>query len=123
MVDHAVFIQLSQTQVDLYSTFSNISCNTNVKNKSRGNFLGDYAIFQYICTHPQMLVIMEKQRHKRIKERDVITNEKDSNPTPTTIGWWKANIPPDSENRIDYGNKMVVLKSIIEECELVGDKL
>lgn len=123
MIDHAVFIQLNQVQVELYNSFSNLVQNMDIKKKNRSNFLTDFAVFQYICTHPQMLPIMEKQRHKKIKESDLITNDKDSNPAPTTFGWWKTKLPPDSDKRIDYGNKMVVLKAIIEECEALGDKL
>lgn len=126
MVDYAVFIQLNQVQVELYSTFSNLVQNTDIKQKNQRNFLSDFAIFKYICTHPQLLPIMEKHRHKKIRESDVITNEKDSNPALPSfgcLGWWKTKLPPNAENRIDYGTKMIVLKAIIEECEALGDKL
>lgn len=122
MIDHAVFIQLNQVQVELYNTFSALTQNINIKQKNRGTFLSDFAVFQYIGTHPQLLPIMEKQRHKKIKESDVITNDKD-NPEPTTIGWWKTKLPSDCDKQIHYGHKMVVLKAIIEECEALGDKL
>lgn len=120
MLDYAVFIQLSRVQIELYNTFSDIVKDTSDKTKS---FLGNFTIFQYIGIHPQILPVAEKNRHKKIKENDVITNDKDTNSMPNVSDWWKSKIPPDSENRIEYGNKMVVLKAIIEECEVVGDKL
>ncbi|KAJ8933446.1 hypothetical protein NQ314_014003, partial [Rhamnusium bicolor] len=121
MVDHAVFIQLHQVQVELYQKFSEIirnSANTNNK-----GFLSDFYIFQYIGTHPQLLAVMESMKNKKIKERDLITNEQEDNPICNIDGWWKAKIPEDASEKIEYGNKLVVLKSILEECEAIGDKL
>lgn len=123
MIDHAIFIQLSQVQVELYNKYSSLLQTNDFCQKNQRNFLSDFVVFQYISTHPQMLSIMEKNRHKKIKESDVITNEKDSIPVPSILGWWKSTLAPDVASRIDSGNKMVVLKAIIEECEALGDKL
>ncbi|CAH1116490.1 unnamed protein product [Phaedon cochleariae] len=121
MVDHAVFVQLTQTQIDFYNHFSEL-VKRKPENKNTKGFLSDFQIFQYICTHPQLLAVMDKLNKKKIKERDLITNEDE--PAICTIeGWWKDKLPVDSESNIDYGNKLVVMKSIIEECEEIGDKV
>lgn len=66
---------------------------------------------------------MENLRNKKIKERDLIINEQEDNPICNIEGWWKSVVPPDAAERIEYGNKLMVLKSIIEECEEIGDKV
>lgn len=122
MTDYAVFIQLNQIQVKLYNDFSDIVKSTEQTTESK-KLLVEFGIFKYICTHPQMLPFAEKQRKKKNKEKDVITNYKDSIPSISTYGWWKSKLPSDSGQKIEYGTKLVVLKAIIEECEVVGDKL
>ncbi|KAJ8925650.1 hypothetical protein NQ315_009495 [Exocentrus adspersus] len=122
IVDHAVFIQLHQVQVNLYNKFSELVMK-NSRNTNKGGFLSDFSVFQYICTHPHLLAVMENLRNKRIKERDLITNEQEDNLICNIEGWWKAVTPADAAEKIEYGNKLMVLKSIIEQCEEIGDKV
>lgn len=108
--------------MDLYNKFSQL-VEKNSVTKGRKGFLSDFAIFQYICTHPHLLAVMENLRNDRIKERDLITDEQEDNPINNITGWWKALIPSDAAENIQYGNKLMVLKSIIEECEKIEDKV
>ncbi|XP_018577757.1 transcriptional regulator ATRX [Anoplophora glabripennis] len=122
IVDHAVFIQLHQVQVDLYNKFSELVAKNSTNTNKRG-FLSDFSIFQYICTHPHLLAVMENLRNKKIRERDLITDEQEDNPMCNIEGWWKAVVPEDAAEKIEYGHKLMVVKSIIEECEEIGDKV
>ncbi|XP_057660710.1 transcriptional regulator ATRX-like [Diorhabda carinulata] len=120
MLDHAVFIQLHQVQVNLYNHYSNL-VRHNVDKTTGNRFLADFHMFQYLCTHPHLLALMEKSKNKKVKEQDVICE--DDEPALNVVNWWKDIMPQDADSKIEYGHKLVVLKSIIEECEAIGDKL
>lgn len=125
MYDHAIFIQLHQTQVDLYNHYSKLVRKPNsTETRSYSSFLSDCRIFLLICTHPYLLSLNEKLQKKKIRERDVIVEEEhNNNCTNISDGWWKPLMPLDVSKKISYGNKLVVLKAIIEECEVIGDKM
>ncbi|KAG5899552.1 Protein CHROMATIN REMODELING 20, partial [Gonioctena quinquepunctata] len=121
MMDHAVFIRLNQLQVNLYNHFSDIA-KENMDKKQHKGFLSDFLIFQHICTHPHLLALVanKNRKTKRIEE-DIITIEEEK---PLKLGnWWKDKVPKDADSKIEYGNKLVVLRSIIEECEDIEDKV
>ncbi|KAJ8970162.1 hypothetical protein NQ317_007225 [Molorchus minor] len=80
-------------------------------------------MFQYIGTHPYLLSLIDNMKNKKIKEKDLITNEAEDNPICNINGWWKAKVPEDADEKIDYGSKLIVVKSILEECEEIGDKV
>lgn len=125
LVDFAVFIQLHQTQVELYNQYHKI-INGDV-NHNKKNFFGDFTALQYICTHPHLLNLNEKGGKR--PEQDLIVDEKENSPAtakgPSYMadGWWKKLLPEDVAEKVEYGTKMRVLKGIIEECEAINDKL
>ncbi|XP_050504552.1 transcriptional regulator ATRX-like isoform X3 [Diabrotica virgifera virgifera] len=118
MLDYAVFIQLHQLQCDLYNDY----CNRHPpdEKKSASTFLSDVHMLQYIGAHPHLLNVIEASKNKKIKQQDVICEDDEI----IDMGnWWKDKMPTDASEKLEYGHKMLVLKTIIEECEEVGDKL
>ncbi|KAJ8955909.1 hypothetical protein NQ318_005457 [Aromia moschata] len=122
IVDYAVFVQLHQVQVELYNRFSEIVKKNSVGTNRKG-FLSDFCVFQYIGTHPHLLGIIDNMRNKKIKEKDLITNEHDYDLVRNITGWWKSTVPEDSAEQIAYGHKIMVVQAILEECEKIGDKV
>lgn len=60
---------------------------------------------------------------KKLKETDVITNENETTVSSCHVGWWKAVISDDVAERIDLGNKLLFVKSVLEECQEINDKV
>ncbi|XP_072388064.1 uncharacterized protein [Diabrotica undecimpunctata] len=117
MLDYAVFIQLHQLQCDFYNDY----CNRQpTADKTASTFLKDVHMLQYIGAHPQLLNVIEASKNKKIKQQDVICEDDEI----IDMGnWWKDKMPADAPEKLEYGHKMLVLMTIIEECEEVGDKL
>ncbi|CAH1279860.1 unnamed protein product [Diabrotica balteata] len=117
MLDYAVFIQLHQLQCDFYNDY----CNRQpAADKTVSTFLKDVHMLQYIGAHPQLLNVIEASKNKKIKQQDVICEDDEI----IDMGnWWKDKMPADAPEKLEYGHKMLVLMTILEECEEVGDKL
>lgn len=49
----------------------------------------------------------------------VATAAKKENPTE----WWMQICPEEELNNIEHSSKLMLLMSILEECEAIGDKL
>nr|CAI5870295.1 unnamed protein product [Callosobruchus analis] len=126
MHHYAVFVQLHPVQVEFYKKFLDIAFaaqrEEQRKMSKQKGFFRDYAVFQYISTHPYLLKIMEKRRNSNEREQDVIITD-DVRPVCNVGNWWKDEMPADAENAIEYGTKMLVVRHILEECEEIGDKV
>ncbi|VEN43708.1 unnamed protein product, partial [Callosobruchus maculatus] len=127
MHHYAVFVQLHPVQVEFYKKFLDIAFAAQQeeqrKTSKQKGFLSDFAVFQYICTHPYLLKIMDKRRNSNEREQDVIIAD-DVRPAECNVGkWWKDGMPEDAENAIEYGTKLLVVRHILEECEEIGDKV
>lgn len=70
-------------------------------------------MFRKIWTHPRMLRY-KSDRHEK-------TVQWDHNEIQTT--WWKPFFPKIERNNIKHSNKLMLLFSILAECEACGEKL
>ncbi|KAL3273263.1 hypothetical protein HHI36_014717 [Cryptolaemus montrouzieri] len=125
--DYALFIQLHPVQELLYRSFIEMAKNRKIAKKKLNTFFSDYQISKYICSHPQLLYTMETQnarRKKTIKETDVISEEPEVQEIEgIPMGWWKNMCSDDVKTNIEFGTKLQVMMAIIEEAEIIGEKV
>ncbi|CAH0550276.1 unnamed protein product [Brassicogethes aeneus] len=124
--DYSLYIKIHELQAKLYKSYLENAKTVVKKNNKNGNFFKDYKVLSYVSSHPHILKIVEqkKESHKKVKEMDVII-EQDEQENIDLINnrEWLQSIPPEVTEQCELGTKMVVLKSIIEEAEILGDKV
>lgn len=52
---------------------------------------------------------------------ELLAAQKEANPNPTE--WWMSLCPEEELNNIEHSSKLLLLFSILEKCEQIGDKL
>lgn len=97
------------------------------KSTSSPALLKDYHQLRCICSHPLLL------KHDEEMNEDSHNEESDNecgseNATQPErmepkLNWWKPYCPEEKIQNIECSAKLVVLLSIIAECELIGEKV
>ncbi|XP_060536010.1 transcriptional regulator ATRX-like isoform X3 [Cylas formicarius] len=131
LVDYGIFIHISDLQVQFYNAYlDNAQARlefTKTGNINQKNFLADVQMVKYICSHPYMMSIAEKNCPKKVKERDVINdtvqNEQEQEILISKSSWWKPLLPEDAGQRLELGNKLMTALSLVEEAVSLGDKV
>ncbi|ERL88266.1 hypothetical protein D910_05653, partial [Dendroctonus ponderosae] len=149
LIDQAVFIQMSDLQVNLYNTYLDSTdlrpiVYTKSGTISRKNFLADMQVlqvgtsgvtigrevercgFQYICSHPNVLTTAEKTSKAKIKEQDVIEDHMDVDVDANVLrkgDWHKALLSMDGTRQLGMGTKFLVAIGIVKEAAAAGDKV
>ncbi|XP_048518191.1 transcriptional regulator ATRX isoform X4 [Dendroctonus ponderosae] len=131
LIDQAVFIQMSDLQVNLYNTYLDSTdlrpiVYTKSGTISRKNFLADMQVLQYICSHPNVLTTAEKTSKAKIKEQDVIEDHMDVDVDANVLrkgDWHKALLSMDGTRQLGMGTKFLVAIGIVKEAAAAGDKV
>ena len=53
------------------------------------------------------------------ENEEIVVASKEENPTE----WWMQICPEEELNNIEHSSKLMLLMSILEACEAIGDKL
>ncbi|XP_022911917.2 transcriptional regulator ATRX homolog isoform X1 [Onthophagus taurus] len=118
--DFTLLISLHPTQVELYNKYLSLVKSLTGINNNR--FLLDYTMLRHIWSHPKLLKEREAIRNKEINRGTdddvIITNNVHRVPNN-----WYHSAYPDDIDLLDYGPKLAIVMSIIEECESIGDKI
>ncbi|XP_030750632.1 transcriptional regulator ATRX-like isoform X3 [Sitophilus oryzae] len=127
LVDQALIVGLSVSQVGLYNTYLDTAIamqqvRTSSGKLNRKNFLADVAILDYVCSHPYALCVAAKIREKKVKEEDVVV-ENGPDDVVTKYDWWKDKMPDDLTESPGLGTKMLIILDILEQTKIEGDKV
>ncbi|XP_066138555.1 transcriptional regulator ATRX-like isoform X2 [Euwallacea fornicatus] len=133
LVDQAVFIKLSDLQVQLYNTYldstnSQLPVYTKKGQICRSSFLADVQMLQYICLHPNVLCTAEQKARAKatVKEQDVIDDnlvDELEESQFARFGRVKDLLSSKKTNELSMGTKLEVAVSIVRESETCGDKV
>ncbi|CAG9768579.1 unnamed protein product [Ceutorhynchus assimilis] len=128
--DQALFVKLSDLQVNLYNAYLDMVNSrpvvfTRAGEISRANFLGDIQILRYICQHPDVVTIAEKTSKLKIKEQDVIDDVDYIEEVKAfdRNGWYKDLLPKEGTKKLEKGSKMMTVVNLVKEAAEVGDKV
>ncbi|XP_066249916.1 transcriptional regulator ATRX-like isoform X2 [Euwallacea similis] len=133
LVDQAVFVKLSDLQVQLYNTYldstnSHLLVYTKKGQICRSSFLADVQMLQYICLHPNVLCTAEQKARAKttVKEQDVIDDhlvDELEESQFARFGRIKDLLSSKKTNELSMGTKLEVAVGIVRESRACGDKV
>ncbi|KAI1286119.1 Transcriptional regulator ATRX -like protein [Halotydeus destructor] len=128
--EYVLKVQLSEAQIQLYQQY----LDQFAKKLIKGGLLADANILKLICAHPTILYTYADRQQERnfISERDAEFTDDDEGEAgdarvnPALLAdrtWFKDIVPDDDEIDLTLGAKFQLLFEIMEQCELLGEKL
>ncbi|XP_037047921.1 transcriptional regulator ATRX homolog [Bradysia coprophila] len=109
--EYVLFIRLTKVQIDLYKLY--------MTTYGKNNPIVHSPQLKKICNHPNTLIDFAK-RH-RPAQRNSDSDSSDSEPNEIADNWWMPMF--DGCDQPDVSGKMLLLFSILSECETRGEKL
>lgn len=115
--EYVISIKMTPVQIQMYSHYiQQIADLTG----SSGNFFKDATILSYVWNHPVLLFKSHDNQLKNLAKSK--KNDFEQYDIVQTSSWFKKFITPSDDN-IEMSSKMQLMFSIIEECEIINDKL
>ncbi|XP_037045862.1 transcriptional regulator ATRX homolog [Bradysia coprophila] len=112
--EHVLFIRLTKKQMDLYKYY--------MVNFIVSKPVNDLPPLRRICNHPMVLADFEDRHKLKPSTSDKTDTDRQAgeNLPHKPNGWWK---PICSGYQLEMSNKMLILSTILSECEMRNEKV